>query len=119
MGDYQLVSPGGQHVADLIYETEPPHGDSLHRLIIDGRRFPGRVWGRWFSFSSDGDWLGFSWAGEAFDAATVIADIPGRRFAMLKAYIPAFRIEGSQILDQQVGEERALFLDDKDFDRSW
>lgn len=45
MGDYQLVSPDGEYLINIVYEGEPPHGDSFHRMFIEGRPFPGFVWG--------------------------------------------------------------------------
>lgn len=45
MGDYLLVTPDRNHQLELVYEGEPPHGDSYHNLKIDGRFFPGLAWG--------------------------------------------------------------------------
>lgn len=119
MGDYQLLSPDGQHVAELIYETEPPHGDSLHRLLIDGQRFPGQVWGRRFAFSADGDWLGFSWAGDEWESRTVICDIPGRRFAVLPRYVSCFILDAGEVVGVEACEGFRQALTSDDFRSAW
>lgn len=115
MGDYQLVSPSGEHVAELIYETEPPHGDSLHRLILDGRRFPGRVWGRYFTCSTDGDRFGFSWAPAGFESRSVVVDLPARRFAILGLYMAHFLIAGNDVVGQGANEGFRQSLTTPDF----
>ncbi|RYF40822.1 MAG: hypothetical protein EOO25_11565 [Comamonadaceae bacterium] len=51
--DVDVLSPDGQHRTQWLYETEPPHGDSLHQVWLDGVRLPGRYWGRGHAWSAD------------------------------------------------------------------
>lgn len=50
MGDFELISPDGLHLVQIIYKGEPPRDDSYHSAIIDGHILPGHVWGVMFSF---------------------------------------------------------------------
>jgi len=107
MGHCQLLSADGRHRIDLPYLGEPPHGDSYHRMEIDGVPFPGHVWGALFALTPDSRYLAFSWkpsqsvAGASdFERRTAVVDLTLRRYFMLPAYIYKFRfvwplLEGS------------------------
>jgi hypothetical protein len=93
MGDFELESPNGEHLVLLSYEGEPPHGDSYHRVLIDGRSFPGYAWGCRFAFTADSRYLAFSWMAKCFERKTVIVDVVSKRYFVLPEYVPDIRLE--------------------------
>jgi hypothetical protein len=107
MADCQLLSPDGAHRIDLPYLGEPPHGDSYHRMEIDGASFPGHAWGGLFAMTADSQYLAFSWKPSRsvarpsdFERKTVVVDLTMRRYFVLPTYIYKFRfvwplLEGS------------------------
>ena len=90
MGDYVLVSPDGVHRIALAYAGEPPHGDSYHRAVIDGRAFPRYVWGCLFAFSSCSRYLVLSWMPARFERRTAVVDLRDQCFLVLPEYIYQF-----------------------------
>ncbi len=99
MGDYRLISPNRRLSLELKYESEPPHGDSYHRLIIEGKTFPGFIWGCMFAFSSDSRHLVCSWMSRLFERRTVVIDLRDSRYFVLPGYIYDFVIEWPNIND--------------------
>ena len=87
MGDYQLVSPDGQHTIELVYDGEPPHGDSYHKAVIDGKVFPAYVWGCMFTFSSCSRYLMFSAMRTKFERLSVVVDLKASQYYVLPEYI--------------------------------
>lgn len=92
MGDYILVSPNGAHRVELIYESEPPHGDSYHRGVFDGHPFPGHLWGCMFAFSPCSRYFVFSWMSKLFERLTVVADLQAQRYFVMPAYLYDFDV---------------------------
>ena len=92
MGDFLLVSPDGEHTLELRYEGEPPHGDSYHKARIDGRAYPGSVWGCMFAFSLCSRYLAFSAMPKRFERATAVVDLQTHRHFVLPAYIYQFKL---------------------------
>ena len=92
MGDYILVSPDGSHRIELIYESEPPHGDSYHHGIIDGCPFPGYLWGCMFAFSTCSRYFVFSWMSKLFERLTVAVDLQEKCYFVLPDYLYDFRV---------------------------
>ena len=90
MGDFLLVSPDGKHQVELIYDGEPPHGDSYHRATIDGSAYPGHIWGCMFGFSSCSRYLAFSAMPEKFERRTSVVDLLASRYFLLPDYIYQF-----------------------------
>ncbi len=98
MGDYQLVSPDGKYVATLRYEGEPPHGDSYHLALIDGRSYPGYVWGCMFAFSACSRYLAFSAMPKKFERRTAVLDLHKQRHFLLPSYIHQCTLEWPSII---------------------
>jgi len=98
MGNYKLISPNGRHSIDLVYEGEPPHGDSYHKAVIDGRPFPGLVWGCLFAFSSCSRYVAFSWMPETIQRYTMVVDLENRLHFVLPSYIYEFQIAWPSII---------------------
>lgn len=87
LGDFQLVSPNGEHVLELTYRGEPAHGDSYHQASIDGRAYPGYVWGCMFTFSPCSRYLAFSAMPEKWARATHVVDLEAHCYAALPSYL--------------------------------
>jgi hypothetical protein len=92
MGDYILMSPNQLHRVALTYEGEPPHGDSYHRGTIDGRAFPGFIWGCMFAFSSCSRYMVFSWMSKLIERHTVVVNLQEKRYSLLPEYIYDFTV---------------------------
>lgn len=100
MGDLQLISPDGKHHVEIRYAGEPPHGDSYHRVVVDGRVFPGFAWGCMFAFSSCSRYVAFSWMSRMFERHTVVADMSEAQYAVLPEYIYDFTFQWPKLLGE-------------------
>lgn len=111
MGDYILISPNQMHRIEIIYESEPPHGDSYHRGTIDGKIFPGFIWGRMFAFSSCSRYAIFSWMSKPIARQTVVVDLSEKRYSLLPEYIYDFTVSWPVITakDQEVSGRQFTF----------
>jgi hypothetical protein len=108
MGDFVLVSPDRKHSVELMYEGEPPHGDSYHRVAINGHVFPGYAWGCWFGFSPCSRFLAFSAMPTKFERHTMVVDLLDRRYFVLPTYIYQFRICWPEIIGEgRISEGRS------------
>lgn len=92
MGDYVLISPDANHRASLLYAGEPPHGDSYHKLTVDGKKFPGYAWGCLFAYSKDSRYLALSWMEKLVERKTVVIDSETRKYFVLPEYIHSFNL---------------------------
>lgn len=90
MGDFDLVTPNGEHHVKIIYWGEPPHGDSFHGISIDGVDLPGYAWGCNFACTDDSRYLAFSWMARPFERITVVADMAERKYVLLPVYMYDF-----------------------------
>lgn len=99
MGDFELVTPNGEHRVELLYRGEPPHGDSYHEVFIDRVSLPGYAWGCNFACTDDSRYLAFSWMARRIERITAVVDMADRKYVLLPAYIYDFvfqwpRLEG-------------------------
>jgi len=100
MGDFLLVSPDGAHQIELVYEGEPPHGDSYHRVVVNGAAFPGYAWGCNFAFCPSSSHAVFSWMSKLVERRTVVVDLAGRRYFSLPDYIYDFRFQWPTVVGE-------------------
>jgi hypothetical protein len=105
MGDFLLVSPDGQHIVELIYEGEPPHGDSFHKVAIDGRAYPGYVWGCMFAFSSCSRYLALSAMPTKYERRTAIVDLHSKRHFILPEFIYQVSIRWPTVVGEKWSSE--------------
>jgi hypothetical protein len=98
MGDYQIISPDESISAHIVYVGEPPHGDSYHSLSINGKKFPGFVWGCLFAFSSDSKYLVCSWMKKPVERKTVVIDCVGQKYFVLPEYIYKFSVNWPKVI---------------------
>lgn len=87
MGEYVLLPPDGSYEIALKYEGEPPHGDSYHTAIVDGRQLPGYAWGCIFSMSACSSFVTFSWMERKFERLTTIVDVRRGLYFVLPMHI--------------------------------
>lgn len=90
MGNYRLIAPDRSHRIEIFYAGEPPHGDSYHRVEIDGRVFPGYAWGCLFAFSPCSRYAAFSWMAVLHERKTVVVDIEEHSYTVLPKYFHDF-----------------------------
>ena len=93
MRSVKFISPDRQHVIEACYEYEAPHGDSIHRLVIDGIPFPGFAWGCNFAWDPGSLYFVCSWMATWIDRRTVVIDLCGRAFFMLPTYFYDFEVK--------------------------
>lgn len=55
--DIERHSPDERHLLRFQFAYEPPHGDGVFHLFIDGVRIAGEHWGRNILWSNDGKYL--------------------------------------------------------------
>lgn len=90
MGDHRLISADGRHQLEVEYVSEPPHGDSVHRVIVDGRVLPGYAWGCMFAISPCSRYAAFSWMATMYERRTIVVDMSDAKYAVLPEYIYDF-----------------------------
>ena len=56
-GDLEVLSPNGQHLVQWLYDGEPPFGDSINLVWIDGRQLSGWFRGRFHAWSPDSEYF--------------------------------------------------------------
>lgn len=93
MGDFLLISPDKEHEIELLYEGEPPHGDSYHLVAIDGNPYPGYAWGCMFGFSLCSRYFSFSAMPTKYERRTAVVDLSTKRHYLLPEYIYQFRLD--------------------------
>ncbi len=108
MGDFVLISPDGAHRIEIVYEGEPPHGDSYHKIAIGGHAFPGFAWGCLFAFSPCSRYAALSWMEYRYDRRTVVIDLERRCYVALPMYLYNFKLVWPTIAGVAAGgdEER-------------
>jgi hypothetical protein len=53
----RITSPVNNGYVDWTYEYEPPHADAVFSVQLNGRKLPGRYWGRNFCWSPCGEYI--------------------------------------------------------------
>lgn len=91
MNDYTIDLKLSGHNIVLEYVSEPPHGDSYHRMFIDGVLMRGYVWGCNFLFPLGQEFIVCSWMSKLYERKTVLINIPEKMFYTLEKYWYNFR----------------------------
>jgi len=94
MGDYKIILPESNHILELKYIGEPPHGDSYHSLDIDDVQLPGFFWGCQFIFIDHQKYMVCEWMEKLYDRNTVIVDISAKTIYVTKTSWSLYKIEG-------------------------
>jgi hypothetical protein len=59
---FRVRAPQGSRMLSLPYVSEPPRGDSQHRIVIDGWTVPGLAWGAGLAWSPESRYVLLDWA---------------------------------------------------------
>jgi hypothetical protein len=98
MRSLKFRSPNGKHIIEAPYESEPPHGDSIHRAFVDGVAFLGLLWGCNFAWSPDSAYFVASWMAAYVERRTVVIDVAAKKYSYSLNIFPisacAFRSSG-------------------------
>jgi hypothetical protein len=60
-GDYVSLSPDGKTELQFPYVTEPPHGDSLHKIYLASTELAGLAWGSGIAWSPCSRYFTIDW----------------------------------------------------------
>ena len=114
MGNYILATANGQYEITLPYMGEPPHGDSFHALLTDGRQLPGYVWGCTFAASPCSRYLAASWMAKRYERRTIVVDLEKHSFVVLPTEIPDFVFHWPELKGSGIGAGLAYKLDGRE-----
>ena len=98
MNDYFINLKKSNHTIELNYVSEPPHGDSYHKMRIDGVTLKGYVWGCMFLFPINQEYIVCSWMEKLYERKTIIINIENKSYHILNEYWYDFRIENGNLL---------------------
>lgn len=104
------------HRVEIIYISEPPHGDSYHTMRIDDREIPGYVWGNLFLFPYNQEYVVCSWMERLYDRKTIIVDIPGRRYHIMQSYWGTYCLQDERLVFSDHKKTKELVIDIRDID---
>lgn len=122
-GDFYCASPAGTRIL-LPYQSEPPHGDSYHRLLIGSKTIRGYVWSGYLRWSPCGryftcDWLedlgghreGATWVLTQTLRATLVVAPEELRFRVVlePEYGDLHRLDEQQLWEVLLREEISLW----------
>jgi len=97
MNDYEIDLQIINKVIRLIYISEPPFGDSYHKLYIDEVEFPGYVWGCNFLFPYKQKFLVCSWMEKTYERKTTIINLENLKYYILPKYYHSFCLKNNNI----------------------
>lgn len=94
-GDYDFLGPDGQTHLEFTYAWEPPHGDSLHRVVFSTIELPGLAWGNGIAWSPCGRYVLFDYSRDRRELSRDVAvlDLRAARFYLLPIYVSATRLK--------------------------
>jgi hypothetical protein len=90
---YDFVGPDGKTCVSFPYAAEPPHGDSLHRVVFSKAELPGFAWGSGIAWSPCGRYLLFDYSRDRrrLSRDVVVLDLHLARLHVLPEYVRATR----------------------------
>ena len=97
MSDYEINLPMIHKIIRLAYISEPPHGDSYHKLFIDETEFPGYVWGCNFLFPYQQKYMVCSWMEKICERKTAIINLENMKYFILPKYCHEFTVRNNII----------------------
>ena len=98
MSDYEINLAKINKIIRLIYVSEPPHGDSYHKLYIGETEFFGYVWGCNFLFPYKQEYLVCAWFEKTIERKTIIINLENFKYFVLPQYYHTFRRENDDIV---------------------
>lgn len=97
MDDFKINLHLSNKVLFLKYVSEPPFGDSYHKLSIDGEDYEGYVWGCNFIFPFANHFLICSYMSELYERKTIIIDLLTKKNHILSKYYHSFEVKNDVI----------------------
>ncbi len=98
MDDYLIKLKKSNHLIELNYLGEPPHGDSYHQMKIDGVIIQGYFWGCMFLFPVEQNYIVCSWMSKIYERKTIIIDIKQKRYHIFEDYWYDFNYENGLLV---------------------
>lgn len=97
MDDFRINLHLSGKVIFLKYISEPPFGDSYHKLSIDGEEYEGYVWGCNFIFPFKHNFLICSWMSAPYERKTMITNLRTKKKYILEKYYHSFEVRDNSI----------------------
>ena len=97
MGNYEINLTLIDKIVKIIYVSEPPFGDSYHKLYIDDVEFEGFVWGCDFLFPFRQEYLICSWMKGLYERKTLIINLKDSNYYAFPLYYETFKRQENHI----------------------
>ncbi|MBN2879391.1 MAG: hypothetical protein JXN65_07145 [Clostridia bacterium] len=85
------------HVVELKYAGEPPHGDFYYDMYIDGNRIKGYVWAWTIAFPFKQKYIVCNWMSKLYERKTIIIDIEKLKFFEIKGHWTIIDVTEDQV----------------------
>lgn len=111
MVDYQIHAPAGYAILSLPYISEPPHGDSVHRILVNDHTFPGFAWGNSLAWSPCSRYVALDWTAQlrTLTRNTIVLDVHSLKYFVLPEYVLATRFAYPRLYRESEGNEGLAF----------
>jgi hypothetical protein len=99
---FDIRAPQGSRTLQLPYASEPPFGDSQHRILFEDWTVPGFAWGAGLAWSPESRYVLLDWAERANipQRVTVAIDLERRATFMFTSCLPFKKFQYPKILGQ-------------------
>ena len=97
MSDYEINLQMINKTIKLLYVSEPPHGDSYHKLYVGETEFSGYVWGCNFLFPYKQKYLVCSYMEKLYERKTAIVNLESLNYFLLPKYFHKFTNQNNNI----------------------
>lgn len=97
MDDFSIKLHVSNKILFLKYVSEPPFGDSYHKLSIDGDDYEGYVWGCNFIFPFAQNFLVCSYMSVLYERKTIIINLLTKKNYILPQYYHSFAVKNNTI----------------------
>ncbi len=114
MADYEIQLALLGKVLKIMYVSEPPFGDSYHKLHIGDTEFGGFVWGCHFLFPFNQQYLICFWMAELYERKTIIINLLNLDYYLLPVYYNTFTRQDNSIAfkDSNSNKTRTVHLEE-------
>ena len=97
MDNYEINLTLIDKIVKIIYVSEPPFGDSYHKIYIDDVEFEGFVWGCDFLFPFRQEYLICSWMKGLYERKTLIINLKDSNHYVFPLYYETFKRQENHI----------------------
>lgn len=114
MSNYEINLILINKIIKIIYVSEPPFGDSYHKLYIDDVEFNGFVWGCEFLFPFKQEYIICSWMKELYERKTIIINLTDLNYYIFPIYYETFKRQKNHIDFKNIllSKSKILYLND-------